>query len=241
MCNLPGLNATKTLDRVLVISRIEDSEVRKLLIESSFKIVERNPDFIVCYGGDGTILFGEREFPQVPKLIVKRTNIRRKCDYTLYQTKNILTKIRNGEFNLQKEIKIEARFKNRKLIGLNEIQVHTQLPTYAIRFSLFVNEKEFPNLIGDGAIISTPFGSTGYYKSTGGNQFKKGIGISFNNLHNKRIRSLVVSESSTIRVKVNRGPAWILADNNERFLELKDNDVSIIEKSASVANFIYVP
>lgn len=238
---MSSLNATKRLERALVISRTEASEVKKLLTESSFRIVKRNPDFIVCYGGDGTILFSEREFPQVPKLVVKRTNICRKCDYTLPQIKNILAKMRNGKFILQKEIKMEAKIKNRKLVGLNEIQVHTQLPIYAIRFSLFVNEKEFSNLIGDGAIIATPFGSTGYYKSTGGNQFKKGIGISFNNLHNKRIKSFVVSESSTIRVKVNRGPAWILADNNEKFLELKDNDVSIIEKSESVANFIYVP
>jgi NAD+ kinase len=238
---LPNQDVTKRLEKVLIVSRTEASQVKVLLMKNSFKIVKRNPDFVVCYGGDGTVLFSERKFPQVPKLVVKRTTICRKCDYTLYDVKNILPKIRDGKFRIQKEIKLETELENEKLVGLNEIQIRAKLPIYAIRFSVFVDGKEFDNLIGDGVIVATPFGSTGYYKSTGGRQFRKGIGISFNNLHNKKIKSFVVPESSLIKVKVNRGPTWVLADNYEKFFELKDNVVTAIRKSKSVANFIYIP
>lgn len=232
---------TKRLTKVLVISKDETNEVEKLLMERDFEIVEANPDFIVCYGGDGTVLFAERKFPQIPKLIVKKSNVCRKCDYTLNDMDKVLRKIRNQRFKIQRKTKLAAEFKETELIGLNEIQIHTKLPVYAIRFSVTVDGKELDNLIGDGVIVATPFGSTGYYKSTGGKQFKKGIGVSFNNLHNKKVQSFVTSEDSTITIKVNRGPAWLMADNNENFLELNSTDVFTVKKSRSTANFIYVP
>jgi NAD+ kinase len=238
---LSNQDVTKRLENALIVSRIEASQIKDALKKNGFKIVERNPDFVVCYGGDGTVLFSERKFPEVPKLVVKRKNTFRECDYTLYDFENILFKIREEKFKIRKEMKLETNFENEKLVGLNEIQIRAKLPTHAIRFSVFVDGKQFDNLIGDGVIVATPFGSTGYYRSTGGRKFNRGIGISFNNLHNKKIKSFVVPESSLIRVKVNRGPTWVLADNYERFLELKDSVVSTIRKSKSVANFIYVP
>ena len=228
------------MDKVLVISRLDTSELKKLLVENRFKIVKRNPDFIISYGGDGTVLFSERKFPQVPKLILKKLNICRKCDYTFSDIKYLLSKIRDGEFRIINEIKLETNINNHSLMALNEIQVRAKLPIYALRFSVSVNGKEYSNLIGDGVIISTPFGSTGYYKSTGGKKFAKGIGVSFNNLYKKRIKSIVFPEDSTIKTKIHRGPAWILTDNYEKFIELSNDEISIIKKSKSVANFIYV-
>jgi NAD+ kinase len=228
------------LEKVRVISRSNTDEITRLL-RKEFIIVRKNPDFIVSYGGDGTILFSERIFPEIPKLIVKKSRIFRKYDYTLENLEKILTKIKEGEYILKKEMKLETELGEKRLTGLNEIQIHTKLPIHAIRFSLYVNEKEFEELIGDGVIFATPFGSTGYYKSTGGKKFNKGIGISFNNLYNKKIRTIVVSEDSTIKIKINRGPAGVFADNFERFFELKENDGIDIKKSGSVANFIYIP
>ena len=241
MDKLPNQDVTKRLENFLIVSQTEASQVKDLLLKNGFKIVKRNPDFVVCYGGDGTILFSERKFPQVPKLVVKRENIRRKCDYTLDDVKDILPKIRDGNFRIRKEIKLETKLENENLVGLNEIQIRAKLPISAIRFSVLVDGKEFDNLVGDGVIVATPFGSTGYYRSTGGRQFRKGIGIAFNNLHNKKIKSFVVPESSLVKVKVNRGPTWVLADNYEKFFELKENVVTAIRKSKSIANFIYVP
>jgi len=228
------------MEKVLVVSQAEASELKKLLIFNKFKIVRRNPDFIIMYGGDGTVLYSERKFPEIPKLVIKKSNISRKYNYSFYDIKNILPKIREGKFRILKEIKLETVIKNNRLIALNEIQVRAKLPIYALRFSVSVNGKEYSNLIGDGVIISTPFGSTGYYKSTGGKKFAKGIGVSFNNLYKKRVKSIVVPEDSTIKTIIHRGPAWVLTDNYERFIELSNDDISVIKKSKSIANFIYV-
>jgi NAD+ kinase len=230
----------KKLENVLVISRHDTSEIEAVLAAEGFKIVKRNPDFIVCFGGDGTVLFSERTFSEVPKLILKTSRVCRKCDYPPDSLRDLLANIKKGNYCLHKKMKLETEAKGKKLVGLNDIQVHLKLPIYAVRFSLSVDGKEYKELIGDGVIVSTAFGSTAYYKATGGKSFEKGIGISFNNLHNRKLESFVVPEDSVVNLAVTRGPAWLLADNNEDFIELKAGDTAVIRKSVSTANFIYV-
>ncbi len=230
----------KKLEKVLVVSRKGTSKIMDVLAAEGFKVVEENPDFVVCYGGDGTVLFGERVFPEVPKLIIKTSQTCRKYDYTLDELKDVLSKIREGDYCLHEKMKLETEAKGRKLVGLNEIQIHPKLPTQAVRFSLSVDGKECKDLIGDGVIVATAFGSTGYYRATGGKSFAEGIGISFNNLHNSNMESFVVPEYSTVKLTVIRGPAWLLADNNENLIGLLAGDAVTIRKSGSTANFIYV-
>ncbi len=229
----------KKLKKVKVVFRLDPSTVKKVLTAEGFEVVDKDPDFVVCYGGDGTVLFGEREYPEVPKLILKTSRVCRPYDYNPEKLREYLKKIKDGDYRIYSEMKLKTTTKGKKLVGLNEIQIHLKLPIYAVRFSFSVNGKKIDELIGDGVIVSTPFGCTGYYKATGGKSFEKGIGISFNNLHNKKEQSLVVSEDSVVKLKVTRGPAWLLADNNEDFIELDAGDSVEIQKSESMANFIY--
>lgn len=233
--------ATKKLKKALVVFRRDASEVKNCLIEKDFELVENDPDFVVCYGGDGTVLFGERKFPGVPKLIIKTSRACRIYDYTLNDLPDLLSRIKAGDYQIHSEMKIETEAKGENLVGLNEIQVHLKLPIYAVRFSLSVNGKKYDGLIGDGVIVATPFGSTAYYRATGGKSFKEGIGVSFNNLHNSDVKSFVTHENTILKLIITRGPAWLLADNNENFVDLEAGDAVTIKKSKSTANFFYFP
>lgn len=235
------LSLKPELKKTLVLFRRDPSEVKRVLAEQGFELVSENPDFVVCYGGDGTVLFAERAFPEIPKLIIKTSRACRKYDYKLKDLSKLLSKIKSGDFQIHSEMKLVAKAKDKTLVGLNEVQVHLKLPIYAVRFSLSVDGKVRDNLIGDGIIVAAPFGSTAYYSATGGKSFDKGIGISFNNLHYKKEDSFVVSDSSVVKIAISRGPAWLLADNNEDFIELDAGDEVRIRKSRSVANFIYFP
>jgi NAD+ kinase len=233
--------ATKKLKKALVVFRRDASEVKNCLIEKDFELIENDPDFVVCYGGDGTVLFGERKFPGVPKLIIKTSRACRIYDYTLNDLPSLLSRIKAGDYRIHSEMKIETEAKGENLVGLNEIQVHLKLPIYAVRFSLSVNGKKYDGLIGDGVIVATPFGSTAYYRATGGKSFKEGIGVSFNNLHNSDVKSFVTPENTILKLIITRGPAWLLADNNENFVDLEAGDAVTIRKSKSIANFFYFP
>ncbi len=232
--------APKKMEKVLVVFRRDALKVRKVLAAEGFELVEENPDFIVCYGGDGTVLFSERKFPGILKLIIKTSRACRMYDYDLNDLSLLLSRIKAGNYQIHTEMKLETQAKGKRLVGLNEIQVHLKLPIYAVRFSFSVDGKEYDDLIGDGVVVATSFGSTGYYKATGGESFENGIGVSFNNLHSRNVRSFVVPEDSVINLTVTRGPALLLADNNEDFIELNAGDSASIRKSGSVANFIYV-
>ena len=226
------------MKKVLISSLHDVQKLKRLLEDYGFSVVNKNPDFVLVYGGDGTALYAERLYPSIPKLLIKRTEVCRQCDYTFKSLKAILPKIRAGNFKIRREMKLAAGFKNKKLTALNEIQLHTKLPIRAVRFSLSVNGKEFENLIGDGVIVSTPFGSSAYYSSAGGKVFKKGIGICFNNVHNKRVSSFIVPDNSKIKIKMERDNAWLAVDNYEKLISLNPKDVITIKKSNEVANFI---
>jgi len=226
------------MKKVLIASLHSTQKLRRLLKKYGFSIVNKNPDFILVYGGDGSVLFTERRYPSIPKLLIKRTELCRKCDYTFESLESILPKIRAGNFKIRREMKLEANFKNKRVTALNEIQLHTKLPIRAVRFSLSANGNEFGNLIGDGVIVSTPFGSSAYYSSAGGKKFSKGIGICPNNLHNKKINSFIVADNSKIKIKMERDNAWLAVDNNEKLISVRPNDAIIIKKSKEVAKFL---
>jgi len=50
----------------------------------------------------------------------------------------------------------------------------------------------------------------------------------------------VVSEDSVVKLRVSRGPAWFLADNDERFVELNAGDSATVRKADDMARFICV-
>ena len=234
------VGASSKMKRVLVVSKADSSGVVSLLKNGGFEVVDVNPDFVVCFGGDGTVLFGERSFPGVPKLVVKTSSVCRRYDYVLDELVEVLGRIRKGDFELVEEMKLVGEAVGVLLVGLNEVQVHLKLPFSALRFGVSVGGKEFRNLIGDGVVVSTPFGSSGYYAATGGERFERGIGVSFNNLHKRKVESFVVSEDSVVELSISRGPAWFLADNDERFVELNAGDSATVRKADDMARFICV-
>jgi len=213
-------------------------DINKTLKKEGIKIVKKNPDFVICVGGDGTILLSERLYPSIPKLATKASKICEKCEYTPSQLKAALKLIKEGKYKIKEEKKLEAKFKNKKLVALNEIQIHNKDPSVALRFSLHVNGKVYRNLIGDGVIIATPYGATGYYKSAGGKKFKSGIGIVLNNLHSEGKKNVIVNENSKIVVKVEREEAWLIRDNDKNFIKLKPGDKVYINLSKEKAKFL---
>lgn len=226
--------------KVAIVSSLNYEKIKKTIEKLEIKIIDSNPDFVITYGGDGTILYSERVYPSIPKITFKGSESCVKCYYNINDIEKVIRHVIRGDYHIIKEIKLETSVKGQKLKALNEIQIHNKVPTRAIRFSVFTNGKEFRELVGDGVVISTPFGSTGYYLSVGGRPFKKGIGIAFNNLHMRKIKSFTVPLKTKIRVIVNRGSGLLIADNIDEFIELNTNDEVLIEKAREKAKFIRI-
>ncbi|MCK5177762.1 MAG: NAD(+)/NADH kinase [Candidatus Aenigmarchaeota archaeon] len=223
-------------------NELTDSIAKKYNLE----ITKKNPDVIVCIKGDGTILFAEQMFPGIPKLTIRNKNhIGAKCIYDIDQINEVFSKLSQKKYTIKKHRKIQCIFKNHKINALNEIQIHNIITIKALRFSLIAKENdkilfEEKNIIGDGCLFSTPFGSSGYFTSVGGKKFENGLGLALNNPFNKNEKAFYFNENIVFEFILDRGSAYLLSDNNPKTQTIKENEKVILNKSDEYFNEIHV-
>ena len=202
-------------------------------------LVDADPDLVVSYGGDGTLMRAEAAWPGVPKLILRGSRVCKLCN--AFPNEETLRRVAAGEYALRDVWKLEATIGDTTLIGLNDIAVHNNDPRHAIRYRLDISGQGdlSHEIIGDGIVVATPFGSTGYYRSITHSFFELGIGLAFNN-STERFDHMVLRDDAAITVSIVRGPAAVYADNRTDGKVLHEGDSVTIRKSASVAQIISV-
>ena len=197
-----------------------------------FKTVGSRPDFVVSYGGDGTLMQSEHEFPGIPKIILKGSLICKKA--SCFSNEEVLKRIRDKKFKIKKYFKLDARTGRKKLLAVTDIVVHNKNPRHAIRYKVWINGKELGReVIGDGVVVATPFGSTAYYRSITDSFFEVGIGLAFNN-STEQFDHMVLGEEREIKVKIIRGSAVVYADNQEEHIDLSVDSEVVIKRSSKL-------
>ena len=209
-----------------------------LLQAAGFEIVEAGPEFVISYGGDGTLVKSEHLFPGVPKIVLKNSAVCKKC--SALGNDEVLARVARREYKVEELLKLEARFGEKKLVAVNDVIVHNADPRHAIRYELLVNGRSVAGeVIGDGIVVATPFGSTAYYRSITDSFFEVGIGVAFNN-STEPSDHLILKEESLIKVKIVRGPAMVYADNWEDSIKIGEGDEMVIQKAAETAKIVTI-
>ncbi len=230
-----------------VVGKSEESALfmRKHAEKHGFVFVEKSPDFVISYGGDGMFLIAERIFPGVPKVLLRDSKICNKCHNL--PTEEVLKLLAEGKFRIEDSTKLGAELRNTsevlKYECANDFVLRNKWPIHAIRFEVYVNDKKIgktgEEFIGDGLVIATSFGSGGYHNSITRKTFSKGIGIAFNNM-TKETPHLVVEENSEIKLKLMRGDFMFVADNNPKIFEPEEGTEIIIKRSSQSAKLLWV-
>ncbi len=217
-------------------------KITDLLKEIGFTIVEKDPEFVVSFGGDGTLVLSEFVYPGIPKIVLRDSNICKMCKYAsgALENREVLMRVRNGSYRIADVWKLEATANGRSLIGLNDITVHNVDPRHGIRYKITVDgSMELHEVIGDGVVAATPFGSTGYYRSITDSYFETGIGLAFNN-STEQADHVVLREDRVIKIDIVRGPANIYADNQDDFIHLATGESVVVKKAISPARIVRV-
>ncbi|MBU0496351.1 MAG: NAD(+)/NADH kinase [Candidatus Thermoplasmatota archaeon] len=220
---------------------LQKKALEKLIKEkyTSLELVDKKPEVVVSFGGDGTLLFAEREYPGVPKSLIRNSQVCKLCSTIVKET--VLQLLQEEKFIITEYAKLEAFAQNRKVLALNDVVVGHPRINGTLRARVYIDKQIYhQEMFGDGVVISTPIGSTGYYQSITRSNFDHGIGIAFNNTVNI-VSHLLVGEASEVEIEITRGPGIVAADNNEDYIEVSTGDFVHIKVSKERAKILQFP
>jgi len=201
------------------------------------EVVDGRPDVVVCYGGDGTLLAAEQRWPSVPKAPIRHSRRGNRC--IPHPPDAVLERLVAGRLIRTEYMKLRGTLRGphhqdagHELRAMNEFSVHMARINSAVRFKLWIDEESYGpdrEILGDGFVISTPFGSMAYFNHITRGFFRQGIGIAFKST-SEHTNHLVVPESAVMRILVTRGPALLAQDNSIEYLNILEGDELIVER-----------
>jgi len=209
---------------------------------SVFKSLDRNTDFLICIGGDGSMLQAVTKVKDsdVPILGV---NTGRLGFLTSLQKESLnkgLQALWEKKYSLIKRTLLEVRLEQQQsLLGefpyaLNEISVSRKDTASLIGINARLNNQALTTYWADGLIVTTPTGSTGYNLSSGGPIVlpdTPALVMTPIAPHNLNIRPLVLPDNSSIELQVSGREEQHLLSLDSRLISLPHNTPIYIKKA----------
>ncbi len=212
-----------------------DEAATETLEAAGFDVLdEYDPSAVtVVLGGDGSILYAARQYPE-PTILPVRSGASKGHQTSLDESELLaaIEAIEDGEegetYRVEAYEQLTARSDEADLSGdftaLNDVCLHHEDPTMAAEFAVTLHTaagpRRFPELIGDGLVVATPFGASAYFRSITGTTFETGLGVAFNNIHwpDDAPEYVRLAPSSRVDIRI------LDADNAAGALLTRDND-----------------
>lgn len=166
-------------------------------------------DIALSIGGDGTFLHtaqwvGDK---QIPILGINTGHLGYLADVKINEATHIIEDLLNGNFKIENREMIEVMCDKYDIdswkYALNEVAILKQDTASMITVDTHINGAKLADYQGDGLIISTPTGSTGYNLSVGGPIIEptaKNWVVSPIAAHSLTMRPLVISNDCEIEI-----------------------------------------
>ena len=213
------------------------SDIEPLLRRDGISLISEaagtTPDLIITHGGDGSLLGMERKYPGVPKLPIRDKRTSLLCPKHSYE--KLIDSLMAGKLSRTEEIKLSGSTGKRKILGMNDIFIHNSNRVSAIRYRVWINNELYLKEVASDCFgIATPHGSTAYYRSITRTVFRTGIGLAFSNSR-EHVDHIILPEDDIIKIQLLRGPAFIVADNDQEHIDFNTNEILTISKSSAKA------
>ncbi|MBI2434388.1 MAG: NAD(+)/NADH kinase [Candidatus Hydrogenedentes bacterium] len=205
--------------------------------------VADQPDVVVSYGGDGTLLAAELRWPGLPKVPILNSYRGHRCiphppnEVIAGLARHALVK--NVYTKLECVLSLRGQ-EPRTFTALNEFATHMGRINSAVRFKLWLNDEPYEDgleILGDGFLVCTPFGSTAYYNKISRGIFTKGIGIAFK-ATTEHTNHLVLPDTVVCRFLITRGPTILAYDSAQEYFELNAGDELVVRKHPKGATIL---
>ncbi|KAF0134823.1 MAG: putative sugar kinase [Candidatus Saganbacteria bacterium] len=203
-------------------------------------------DFIITFGGDGTILRAARITAKnkIPLLTAHLGGLGILSEISHLEIIGSVELVKSKKYHLDSRMMLDAGvIRNGKKIkstpALNDIVIGKSSIARTIKLEAFLKDKSIASYIGDGLIISTATGSTAYNFAVNGPILppdSKSFILSPICPHRGANRSIILEDS--INIKIVKGEDLLLTADGQETFYLKKGDVITIGKSEYKTNFI---
>ena len=168
-------------------------------------------EFIVVLGGDGTMLNAGKIACEhnTPLIGINLGHLGFLTDTDTSGMESSLTKVIEGDYNLEKRMMIEAEV-NSASEGTNSFYCLNEFALSRgnmVEVGVYVNDEYIDDFFGDGVLVSTPTGSTAYNLSAGGPILKTDsnmLAITPICPHTLYARSIVVGADDVVKLVIDR-------------------------------------
>ncbi len=225
-------------------------ELSKTFNDSKIKLYSENNiskfDFIISFGGDGTLLntvtsIGRKNI----KILGVNVGKLGFLSFDVYDVfEKIIDDIQNNNYTLEKKSLVSLLPVNENInknFALNEISVVKKDSSSMIKIHCYVDNQFICTYWSDGLIISTPTGSTGYSLSCGGpilTPESKNLLITPISPHNLSLRSIIIPDSAKIKLTIEKQKYNFLVSMDSRSYTFRGEQEFIIKKSNFNINLI---
>jgi NAD+ kinase len=207
-------------------------------------------DFLFSIGGDGTLLDA---VPYVrdsntPILGINLGRLGFLSSISRFELRQAIDHIYEKNFILDQRALLQLK-KPANLFGdldfaLNDATVYRNNKTSLVAVHVYVDDLFLNTYWGDGLIISTPTGSTAYSLSVGGPIITPGsenFVIAPIASHNLTVRPIVISDKSSIKLKIEGRENTYLMTMDSRLATIKKTEEIILGKSDFKINLVRMP
>ena len=210
----------------------------------------KDADCVMVLGGDGTIIQAARELAEtgVPILGVNLGTVGFLAEVELVHIYKAIDAVMAGKYKLEKRFMLKGSvIKDAKIVyeanALNDIVVARGNLVRAISTTVYIDGNPVSSLHGDGIIVTTPTGSTGYNLSAGGTIIlpdAEVFGIHPICPHSLNSRGVITSSAAKIDIDVEWNKrsepdeAIVSFDGNKGIRLMPGDKVSIMKSELTV-------
>lgn len=230
------------------------------LVSEGFDLDARNPDFVFVWGGDGSILWTARHYPNTPLVGLRVDSVGHLAEVNGGQWKYAIDKLQRREYIIEEAPHIELVGSEFKVSGVNEVYFFREYE-HATRMKVFLDDQEVygSDLFGDGCLAATPRGSTAYSWTAGRKIVLSPGELSFvftplscglmsqmmkinNRLVARIAEQIRVADQMNVMIEILRGGRNKVAtdglDNVKRYISLQQGTHLVFRKAQSHTKFV---
>ncbi len=211
--------------------------------ELDYSKVPEDTECIIVLGGDGTMIRVVRRtrMLDIPVIGVNLGTLGYLCELDRENMYYAIDKLLEDQYLIEQRLMIKGYRKgeDRGRTALNDIVVHPTGVLAILRLNVYVNGQFLATYDGDGVIISTPTGSTGYNLSAGGPIIEPGaniLALTPINAHNLNSKGIILRAEDMIEVELvprrsNKDDSANISCDGDYFATLKAGERFVIERA----------